>query len=148
MTTTGGTQRESGTGGVNAAEKIVRGVFAAWELGDLDAYLQLVHPDARLISVQAWDSVVLTPEDLHAALERARAEDFLVVSLGHIRSLDEVAVVAHGSLQRRVQPRGLTLSQYVWLFTMLDQLVFRIRPFATEQEARAAYERLGLTLGI
>jgi ketosteroid isomerase-like protein len=147
-TISGDAERESRTGAAKAAEKVVRGMFAAWELGDFAAYLMLVHPDARLTSVQTGDRV-LTREDLEASFESRRREDFFAVSLGHVRSLDEVAVLAYGSLRRKTErPRGHSLSQYVWLFTIVDQLVFRVRPFHTEDEARSEYKRHGISLGI
>jgi hypothetical protein len=43
---------------------------------------------------------------------------------------------------------GHSVSQYVWFFTVKDDLVFRVLAARSESEARGIYEREGLTLGI
>jgi ketosteroid isomerase-like protein len=130
-----------------AARKLVRSLFAAWDRRDFDEYVRLLHPEARLHSVRGGD-LVTTPEDVGGQLEEAAQEPFFLLVSGEPLSLDEAAVVVAGTIRAESGLGGHTVTQYVWLFTIADDRIFRIRAMHTADEARALYDREGLTLGM
>jgi hypothetical protein len=116
---------------------VVRFVVAAWDLGDLDAFLEFVHPDARLVSAWLGDRA-LTREELRPVLEQARADDLLLVSQAEMRVLDSQAVIVPGMIRTSTVTGARPRSRYVWLVTVMDGLIFRVLPFHDEHSRRTA----------
>jgi hypothetical protein len=108
---------------------------------------KLYHPDALIMTVTGG------PEPLRAGaviaeLERASGDMWYSVSAEETVTLDEHAVVVVGRMRRTVQRRGFEDASHVWLITVVDGLIYRQGVYLRSDEAVAAYERLGVSLGL
>jgi len=107
----------------------------------------LYHRDARIVTVTGGPDS-LGPEAVIAELERA-SEDFVyLVTAADTLLIDDHAAIVTGRMRRRLPERGFEDAAHVWLLTVYEGLVYRQCVYHDASQAVAAYERLGVTLGM
>jgi ketosteroid isomerase-like protein len=115
--------------------------------GDWDALRALYHPDARLVTVTGGPEP-LPVDGLISELQRASEDTWYSVKSTKAVVVDEHAVIFVGRMRRSVPGGGFEDAGHVWLLTVRDGLIYRQGVYGTAEEAAAAYEQLGLSLGI
>ena len=115
--------------------------------GDWDALRALYHPDARLVTVTGGPEP-LPVDGLISELQRASEDTWYSVNSTKAVVVDEHAVIFVGRMRRSVPGGGFEDAGHVWLLTVRDGLIYRQGVYGTAEEAAAAYEELGVGLGI
>ena len=114
---------------------------------DLSAMRALFHPDARLRTIVGGPQV-LTAGEAITSLEQARRDGWFAVTLEAPVALDEHAATLRGRVRRSVPGGGFADDGHSWTLTVRDGLIYRQCVYAFAGEAAAAYQQLGVCLGI
>lgn len=126
--------------------QLVHALGKAFKASDWDGIAKLYHPDALVKTViggeeprpgLAFIQLLRDTEDAQFRMPRWTAAD-----------LDEHAALVSGINQRRFEPRGFSTSPVSWVMTFRDGLLYRSAVFPTDREAKQAYARLGVDLGM
>jgi ketosteroid isomerase-like protein len=133
---------------MNAADVVAKleRAYRARE-GDWSALRALYHPDARLMMVTGGPDP-LTVDGLFSQLAQATQDTWYSVKTTKTLVIDEHAVVLVGRMRRSVPGGGFEDAGHVWLLTVRDGLIYRQGVYSTAEEAAAAYQVLGVSLGI
>ena len=115
--------------------------------GDWDALRALYHPDARLVTVTGGPEP-LPVDGLISELQRASEDTWYSVKSTKAVVVDEHAVIFVGRMRRSVSGGGFEDAGHVWLLTVQDGLIYRQGVYGTAEEAAAAYQELGVSLGM
>jgi ketosteroid isomerase-like protein len=115
--------------------------------GDWDALRALYHPDARLVTVTGGPEA-LPLDGLIAELRRASEDTWYSVKTTQSVVVDEHAVIFVGRMRRSVPGGGFEDAGHVWMLTVRDGLIYRQGVYGTADEASAAYQELGVSLGM
>lgn len=133
-------------GAARTPSELVRELGDAFKANDWARVEQLYHPEAVVQTITGGDiplpghaflQILRESEDIHFKMPRWTATD-----------LDANAAFVAGISQRRMEPRGFTTSPVSWVMTFQDDLLYRSAVFPSEREAKEAYARLGIQLGI
>ena len=125
---------------------LVRHVANAYARKDWRALRGLYHDDALLFTSAAGERVVGPDElmDVFEALEKT----MFSVGATSTQAIDDDAVLISGRLRYPLPTGGLADGHRSWILTFKDGLVWRSCFYRSDAEARAAYERHGIDLGI
>jgi hypothetical protein len=129
------------------AEEVVAELSRVFATRDWGAMRRLYHPDALVLTVTGGP-VPLTADQIVEELERASQDFVYFVTGSDPTALDEHAAVVTGRIRRRMPQGGFEDAAHVWLLTVREGLIFRQGVYRNSEEARAEYERLGVTLGV
>jgi hypothetical protein len=131
---------------VDAAD-VVAELSRVFGVRDWRAMRALYHPSALILTVTGGPAP-LAPDDVIAELERS-TEDFIYsVSASEPIALDEHATIVTGHMRRRMPKGGWEDAGHTWLITVREGLVYRQGVYHDLAQAREAYARLGVTLGL
>jgi hypothetical protein len=119
-------------------------VFAA---KDWKAMRTLYHPSALIFTVTGGPEP-LAADGVIAELERASRDAVYSVSAEDPVALAADAAIVTGRMRWRLPQGGFEEAGHVWLLTVRDGLIYRQGVYDDPAEATAAYERLGVTLGV
>jgi hypothetical protein len=108
---------------------------------------KLLHPDAQ-IGVFAAGGKPADPEAAIAAMEGAHEDTSYHADVAAVRTLDENAVLLTGRVEYRSTEGEWIRGERVWLYIVVDNLLYRSQVFETEAEAQETYARLGIDLGV
>ena len=133
-------------GAVDASE-VIADLSRCFEARDWESMRALYHPEALIMTVTGGPEP-FRAGDVIAELERASADVWYSVRAGKPVELDEHAMVVTGRMRRSMRRGGFEDARHVWCITVRDGLIYRQGVYDKEEEAVAAYERLGLTLGL
>ena len=114
---------------------------------DWRAMRALYHPEALILTVTGGPEP-LAADEVVAELERASQDFIYFVTGSDPTALDENAAVVTGRIRRRMPEGGFEDAAHVWLLTVRDRLIYRQGVYRTREEASAAYESLGVGLGV
>jgi ketosteroid isomerase-like protein len=117
------------------------------EAGDLSALREVYHPDALLVTVTGGPDP-LPVDRLLAQLEQASRDTWYSVTSWKTDVVDAHAVIVSGRMRRSVPGGGFEDAGHVWLLTVSGGLIYRQGVYGTVEQAAAAYEELGISLGI
>jgi hypothetical protein len=131
---------------VDAAD-VVAELSRVFATRDWQAMRALYHPAALILTVTGGP-VPLPADAVVAELERASQDLIYSVTGSDPSAIDENAVVITGRMRRRMPQGGFEDAAHVWLLTVRDGLIYRQGVYHSPAEARAAYERLGVSLGV
>ena len=133
-------------GGRARSLELIAAVDEAFSCGDWPGLRRLYHDDALLCTVAAHERIV-GPDEL---MEVFAGLAGTVYSIGSTQTvaIDDAAVVVSGQLRYPLEHGGIADSPKVWLLTFEDDLVYRSRAYRSVTEAREAYERHGIGLGL
>lgn len=106
----------------------------------------LYHADALVFTVTGGPKP-LTADEVIAELERVSRDFVYSVRGSDPIALDESAVIVTGRMRWRMPQGGFEEANHIWLLTVKDGLIYRQAVFHQIDEASAAYEQLGVTLG-
>ena len=125
---------------------VARQVEAAYELRDWAALRALHHDDARVLTIGTGERVVGPDEfvDALVALEGTVFE----VSETRTHPMDDDAELIGGQMRWPTAGGGIADAHRSAIMTLKDGLVWRSRVYRTDADARAAYVRYGIDLGI
>ncbi len=127
--------------------KVISRCLQAHRAKDWQQLRTLLHPDAR-IGVFASGGKPADPEDAIAAMAAAHEDTSYHADVGSVRVLDEHAVLLTGRVEFRSEEGRWIRAKRVWLYVVVDDLLFRSQVFESETEAQGAYSRLGIDLGV
>jgi hypothetical protein len=127
--------------------RVVTQVLQAHRVKDWQGLRELLHPDAQ-IGVVAAGGKPGDPERAIAAMQAAHEDGIYGPEIKSSRVLDEHAVLLSGHVEYRSEQEGGLKAHRVWLYVIIDNLLYRSQVFESEEEARDAYNRLGVTLGV
>ncbi|HEY3613170.1 MAG TPA: DUF4440 domain-containing protein [Gaiellales bacterium] len=130
-----------------AAADVVSELSRAFEARDWTALRRLYHPDALIFTVTGGP-VPLAADEIVGELERASSEVMYSVHADRLVVLDEHAAIITGRMRRQMPRGGFEDASHVWLLTVLDELVYRQAVHHDPAAAAAAYELLGIDLGV
>jgi hypothetical protein len=131
---------------VNAADVLAR-LSQAFVATDWSAMSELYHPDALIVTVTGGPAP-LTAAEVIAELRRATSDDWYLVKASEPQVLGVDAAIVTGRMRRRLPQGGFEDASHVWLLTVRDGLIYRQAVYGDPAKATAAYERLGVTLGV
>lgn len=120
---------------------VVREAMAAYERGDLDALLALVHSEAEIEMLILDGGVARGPEGLAEALAMA-AKQVHRPKMSRVEEIGTDAALMIGRIQYGDAERGISDHEAVWLNVLRDGMIWRSKVFASAPEARAAYAEL------
>jgi hypothetical protein len=126
---------------------VVNQCLQAHRAEDWQQLRKLLHPDAR-IGVFAAGGKPGDPEDAIAAMEAAHEDTSYHADVKSVRELDEHAVLLTGHVEFRSKEGKWNRADRVWLYVVVDNLLFRSQVFESETEAQETYARLGIDLGV
>jgi hypothetical protein len=129
------------------AEEVVGQLSRVFATRDWSAMRALYHPDALVLTVTGGPTP-LAADAVVDELERASQDFIYFVTGSDPDPIDEHAVVITGRIRRRMPQGGFEDAAHVWLLTVRDGLLYRQGVYRTPEEARAAYDRLGVGLGV
>jgi hypothetical protein len=130
---------------VSPCESVER-LRAAVDGRDWEGLHGLCHPEARVVLPFSGGSALPLPE-LLAALRSATEESRYAAYLYHVEEIDENAACAVGSFHS-FRNGDVEATPACWVVTFVDGLLYREALFGSIVEARRAYGRLGIELGI
>jgi hypothetical protein len=128
------------------AVEVVEQLHRVFSARDWRAMRELYHPSALIFTVTGGPEP-LAADEIIGELERASSDLVYSVQGSLPIALDEHAVIVTGPMRRRLPQGGFEEAGHVWLLTVRDDLVYRQGVYRELDAARAAYERLGITLG-
>jgi ketosteroid isomerase-like protein len=129
------------------AEEVVGELSRVFATRDWRAMRALYHSDALIFTVTGGPDP-LAADEVMAELERASRDFIYFVTGSDPSAVDEHAAVVTGRIRRRMPEGGFEDAAHVWLLTVRDGLILRQGVYRTPEEAREAYARLGVTLGV
>jgi hypothetical protein len=127
--------------------RVVNQCLQAHRTKNWEQLRKLLHPDAR-IGVFAAGGAPGDPEDAIAAMEAAHEDTSYHADVDSMRMLDEHAVLLTGRVEYRSKEGKRIKEERVWLYVVVDTLLYRSQVFRTEVEAQEVYRQLGITLGV
>ena len=130
---------------VSPCEHVER-LRAAVDGRDWERLQSLCHPDARVV-LPISGGIALPLPELVAALRSATEESRYAAYLYHVEEIDENAACAVGSFHSFAKG-AVEATPACWVVTFVDGLLYREALFGSIAEARRAYGRLGVELGI
>jgi hypothetical protein len=101
---------------------------------------ELVHEDAEMTLLINHLQPLRGRQAIMAALERGREADYHRAHIERDEWLDGSVLFLSGQARYAHQDGGISNSRVWWLDEFRDGLLWRVRAFMTEAEARAAYE--------
>jgi hypothetical protein len=101
---------------------------------------ELVHEDAEMTLLINHLQPLRGRQAIMAALERGREADYHRAHIERDEWLDDSVLFLSGQARYAHQDGGISNSRVWWLDEFRDGLLWRVRAFMTEAEARAAYE--------
>jgi ketosteroid isomerase-like protein len=129
------------------AEALIRESKAAYGRQDWEALRRLYHPSAAIVSVVGGERR-LSRDELVGLLADAASDLVYRATSTHAEVIDDDALIVVGRVRHRTDSGGFQDSAYVWLWTLVDELIYRSVAYPSPQDAREAYERLGVTLAL
>jgi len=129
------------------AEEVVGELSRVFATRDWRAMRALYHPEALVLTVTGGPTP-LSADEVVDELERASQDFIYFVTGSEPDPIDEHAAVVTGRIRRRMPQGGFEDAAHVWLLTVRDGLVYRQGVYRTPEEARGAYARLGVGLGV
>jgi ketosteroid isomerase-like protein len=129
------------------ATDVITELARVFERGDWPAMGRLYHPQALLATVTGGGAA-LTAEEVIRQLELASDDFVFSVRGSQPAALDEHAAIVTGFMRRRMPTGGWGEARHVWLLTVRDDLIYRQGVYPDARSAAAAYERLGIELGM
>ena len=131
---------------VSHALRLLEALSDAFTTGDWERLRSLYHDDARIVSVAAGEKI-LGPDELIEVLSALDENRSYSTDDTKTEAFDHNAVVVYGILRERDEV-GTMFTESAWVLTFSDGLVWRSKAYPSLREARAAYEELGLDLGL
>jgi hypothetical protein len=129
------------------AEDVVAELSQVFATRDWRAMRALYHAEALIFTVTGGPAP-LAADALVAELERASRDFIYFVTGSEPSAIDEHAAVVTGRIRRRMPQGGFEDAAHVWLLTVREGLIYRQGVYRTPEEARTAYARLGVSLGV
>jgi uncharacterized protein DUF4440 len=127
--------------------RIVSQCLQAHRTKDWEQLRTLLHPDAQ-IGVFTAGGKPADPDAAIAAMEAAHEDVSYHADVQSIRILDEHAVLLTGRVEYRSAEGKWVKADRVWLYVVLDDLLYRSQVFESERQAQETYVRLGSSLGV
>jgi len=126
---------------------LLEAISDAFRTKDWERLRSRYHDGARIVSVAARERVLSPDELIEVLSDMLDAAGSYWTDDAKTRAFDDNAVVVSGVLRQRddVQTRDVHTA---WLLTFKDGLVWRSMAFRSIDDARAAYEELGVDLGL
>jgi hypothetical protein len=112
-----------------------------------DRLRELFHPGAR-IATFAGGGMPGHPEKAISDLREAHKDLAYAADVDNIYEIDDFAAVLRGHVRHHDVDGEVVVADRAWLYVTLDGLLYRSQLFMSTQEAREAYDDLGLTLGV
>ena len=81
-------------------------------------------------------------------MEAAQEDTSYHADVATVRTLDENAVLITSRVEYRSTEGEWIRAERVWLYIVVDNLLYRSRVFEAEAEAQETYARLGIDLGV
>lgn len=106
-------------------------------LSDIDA---TIHPDAEMRLLVSFGRLLRGREAVVEALEAGRQAAIFRASVDRFEWLDERTVLSFARARYALEQGGYAEGRVVWLDELRDGLIWRVRVFRSEAEARRAYE--------
>jgi uncharacterized protein DUF4440 len=129
------------------AIRLLEAISDAFRTKDWRRLRSLYHDQARIVSVAAGERVLSADELIEVLSEMKDASASYSTDEAKTRAFDDNAVVVSGVLRQRDEVETLFIHT-AWLLTFDDGLVWRSMAFRSIDDARAAYDELGLDLGL
>jgi hypothetical protein len=124
----------------NVMETVARRFHEHQTQDPLSYLAELVHEDAEMTLLINHLQPLRGRQAIMAALERGREADYHRAHIERDEWLDDSVLFLSGQARYAHQDGGISNSRVWWLDEFRDGLLWRVRAFMTEAEARAAYE--------
>lgn len=123
------------------AGRVLAAAMVAYGHGDLDEVAALIHPDAEIQMLLLGGGSARGPEELRDAL--ARGESLVhEPTVLQVESIADDAAIMVGRIRYTDTRGGLTDREATWLTVLRDERLWRVRVFASAEEARTAYAEM------
>jgi hypothetical protein len=129
------------------AEAVIHRLARVYTARDWAELRTLYHPEAAILTVTGGPSP-LGAGEIVDELQRASSDLVYFVEGSPPIAVDEHAAIVTGRMRWRRPHGAYEDASHVWLFTVRDGLIYRQGVYGHEAEAIAAYERLGVELGV
>lgn len=125
---------------------IVDRFIGAIRRGDWETMRSTLDDDAIIESISA--QLNLTPDELVDWMTKVTRAGAYSVESWQLEEIDHAAVIGTGHARFKVNKQRTTDSAYAWLLTAHDNLIWRLRPFASRSDALRCLEEHGHGLGL
>jgi hypothetical protein len=129
------------------AADLARQFWVLFARHDWESLRRLFHADARVELVRTG-SQVLSADEAVLELERASDDPRFAAIPAETAPINDEAVIVRGSVRTSDAPGGHRITQYAWVYTERQGLLYRVRPFESEAHARTVYADEGPALGL
>ncbi len=133
-----------------SAEELVNRIADCYTRRRWEELRGLFHPEARLMTSVGHGEPLSAPETLEQI--RRAIDDVNYRPPGRddlrITRIDDHAAVATGYVRVPADTGGHMLVTRAWLYTVVDDLVYRALPLPDERTARSRYADQGVALGL
>ena len=99
-----------------------------------------IHPQAEMRLFVSFNRLVKGREAVLEALESGRQAEIFRASVERFEWLDEQTALTFARARYALEQGGFAEARVVWLDEIRDGLIWHVRNFRQEAEARAAYE--------
>ena len=132
---------DSSSGVDRAADEAMLRAMHEHQVGSSTAELAAsIHPQAEMRLFVSFSRLLKGREAVLEALESGRQAAIFRASVERFEWLDEQTALAFARARYALEQGGFAEGRVVWLDEIRDGLIWRVRNFRQEVEARAAYE--------
>jgi hypothetical protein len=123
--------------GPRTAEEIVSLIAERWKRGDLEAIAELVHPEAEVESVAAPGRVLRGRAEYLEAI-RSTFDSVWLQKVERVESMSDTLALTVATIRYPLPEGGHGVGRYCWLDEVREGMLWRVKLFATPEQARAA----------
>jgi hypothetical protein len=132
---------ESGVIDQGAAEAMLRRMHEHLKADDTtDAVAATIHPDAEMSLLVSLGKPLRGRNEVVAALETGRRAAIYRAEVLRFEWLDDHTSLTFANARYALEQGGHAEGSVYWLDELRDGLIWRVRAFRSEREARRAYE--------
>jgi hypothetical protein len=122
------------------AEAMLRAMHEHVKAGDpIASVAATIHPDAEMRLLVSLGQPLRGRDEVVAALETGRRAAIYRAEVVRFEWLDDHTVLSFATARYALEQGGHAEGSVVWLDELQDGLIWRVRVFRSEREARQAY---------
>jgi hypothetical protein len=120
-------------------EAMVRALHEYWIEEPIDLITPYIHPDAEMRLLVSYGELVRGREGVARAMHEGRAAATWRAEVDRVEWLDSETALTSGYARYPLQGGGFGEGKVFWLDRLRDGMIWHVRVFRSEDEARQAY---------
>jgi hypothetical protein len=120
-------------------EAMVRALHEHWIENPIDLITPYIHPDAEMRLLVSYGELVRGRDEVARAMQEGLAAAPWRAEVDRIEWLDAETALTSGYARYPLQGGGFGEGKVFWLDRLRDGMVWRVRVFRSEAEARQTY---------